>query len=71
MEAARLALHCGPEDMRGKSKVVPVLIKQYAMKAYGGVNVWIHIFYISALVGIEWSASRPGRFTPGTHWIGG
>jgi hypothetical protein len=19
----------------------------------------------------EWSASRPGRFTPGTHWIGG
>jgi hypothetical protein len=30
----------------------------------------------SALVGGEWSASRPGRFTPGerapgTHWIGG
>jgi hypothetical protein len=29
----------------------------------------------SALVGIEWSASRPGRFTPGekapdSHWIG-
>jgi hypothetical protein len=25
----------------------------------------------SALVGGEWSTSRPGRFTPGTHWIGG
>jgi hypothetical protein len=25
----------------------------------------------SALVGDEWSASRPGRFTPGTHFIGG
>jgi hypothetical protein len=46
------------------------------MKAYGEVDVWIHIFLISALVGGEWSASRPGRFTPGerapgTHWIGG
>jgi hypothetical protein len=33
-------------------------------------------FLISALVGGEWSASCPGRFTPGeivprTHWIGG
>jgi hypothetical protein len=25
----------------------------------------------SALVGGEWSALRPGRFTPGTHWIRG
>jgi hypothetical protein len=24
-----------------------------------------------ALVGGEWSASRSGLFTPGTHWIGG
>jgi hypothetical protein len=24
----------------------------------------------STLDGGEWSASRPGRFTPGTHWIG-
>jgi hypothetical protein len=23
-----------------------------------------------ALVGGEWSTSSPGRFTPGTHWIG-
>jgi hypothetical protein len=25
----------------------------------------IHVFFISALVGGEWSASRPSRFTPG------
>jgi hypothetical protein len=48
------------------------------MKAYGGVDVLIHVFLTSALVGGEWSALRPGRFTPGkelpgTHiggWIG-
>jgi hypothetical protein len=46
------------------------------MKAYGGVDVWIHIFLTSALAGGEWSASRPCLFTPkerpsGTHWTGG
>jgi hypothetical protein len=46
------------------------------MKAHGGVGVWFHIFLTSALVGGEWSASRPAGFTPGkrapgTHWIGG
>jgi hypothetical protein len=46
------------------------------MKAYGGVDVYTHIFFTSELVGGERSASRPGRFTPGerasgTHWIGG
>jgi hypothetical protein len=35
-----------------------------------------HIFMTSALAGGQWSASRPGCFTPGkralgTHWIGG
>jgi hypothetical protein len=39
------------------------------------VDVQSHIFLISALVGGEWSASRPGRFTPGekdpsNHWLG-
>jgi hypothetical protein len=41
------------------------------MKTYGGVYVQIHVFLTSALVGGEWSASRPGRFALGTHWIGG
>jgi hypothetical protein len=44
--------------------------------AYWGVEVYIHAFLTSALDGGEWSASRPGSFTPrerapGTHWIGG
>jgi hypothetical protein len=34
------------------------------MKAYGGVDVYIHIFLTSELIGGEWSASRPGRFIP-------
>jgi hypothetical protein len=51
-------------------------IKHYTMKAYEGVDVYIHIFLTSALTGGEWSVSRPGRFTSGeitfgTHWIGG
>jgi hypothetical protein len=42
------------------------------MKTYGKV----HIFLNSALLGDEWSASRPGRFIPGERvpadqWIGG
>jgi hypothetical protein len=46
------------------------------MKAYVGVNVQIHIFLTSALVRGEWSASRPGRFTPeplyplDRRWVG-
>jgi hypothetical protein len=40
-------------------------IKHYAM-VYRGVDVlvYIHMFLTSALAGGEWSASRPGRFTP-------
>jgi hypothetical protein len=46
------------------------------MKAYGGVDVYIHIFLTSALAGGEWSSSRPCRFipvetAPGTYWLGG
>jgi hypothetical protein len=46
------------------------------MKAYGGVDVEIHISLTSALVGVEWSASRPCCFTPGerapcTNLVGG
>jgi hypothetical protein len=46
------------------------VIKHYAMKTHGGVDVYIHVFLTSALVGDKWSASRPGRHTPGTHWVG-
>jgi hypothetical protein len=46
------------------------------MKAYGGIDVYIHIFLTLVLVGGEWSASRlghftPGERTPGIHWTGG
>jgi hypothetical protein len=46
------------------------------MKAYGGVDVEIHIFLTSALAGGEWLASRLGRFPPGERapgnpWIAG
>jgi hypothetical protein len=45
------------------------------MKAYGDVDVQIHIFFTSALAAGEWSVSRPCPFTPernpGTHWTGG
>jgi hypothetical protein len=35
------------------------------MKAYGGLDVQVHVFLTSAPVGGEWSASRLGRYTPG------
>jgi hypothetical protein len=46
------------------------------MKEYEGVAVLIYVFLTSKLVGGEWSAWRPGRFTIGGRatsnlWIGG
>jgi hypothetical protein len=46
------------------------------MKAYGGVDLLIHIFLTSVLVEGARLASCPCRFTPGektpvAHWIGG
>jgi hypothetical protein len=35
------------------------------------VDVQIHIFLTSTLDKVEWLVSRPGIFTPGTHWTGG
>jgi hypothetical protein len=54
----------------------PCLTEHHTMKAYGGMEVYLHAFLTSALDGGEWSASRPGRFipkvrTPGTSWVGG
>jgi hypothetical protein len=59
-----------------KVKLFLCSIKHYAMKVYGGVDVQINVFFSSAVAGGDWSASRPGRFTPGekssgTHRIGG
>lgn len=50
------------------------LIKQQNMKTYGEEKVWLFAFLTSALGGHEWSASRPGRYTPGEiahsiHWM--
>jgi hypothetical protein len=44
------------------------------MKAYGSGCIDPH--FLDLGTSSEWSASRPGRFTPGeratgTHWIGG
>jgi hypothetical protein len=39
------------------------LAKHHAMQTNGGVEVQIHTLLTSAL-GSEWSASRPGHFTP-------
>jgi hypothetical protein len=52
------------------------LTKHYATKAYGGVDVYIHVFVTSTLVEGEWSISRPCPFTPGEkapviHWMAG
>jgi hypothetical protein len=41
------------------------------MRAYGGVDIWIHIFLTSALAGGEVSALCPGERAPSSHWIGG
>jgi hypothetical protein len=46
------------------------------MQTRGGSESIAPSFLTSALDGGEWSASRPGRLTPGeiavgTHWMGG
>jgi hypothetical protein len=63
-------------NLRSRYSCPCAIIKHYEMKAYGGVDVQIHVVLTSALVGGQWSASRPYRFTPGErapgiHWIRG
>jgi hypothetical protein len=41
------------------------LSKYYGMNTYRGVEVYLHVFFTLAPDRGEWSASRPGRFTPG------
>jgi hypothetical protein len=40
-------------------------------KSMEGVVVEIHVFFTLALGAGQRPASRPSRFTTGTHWIGG
>jgi hypothetical protein len=45
------------------------------MKMSGGVELYLHAFFFSALDGDEWSISRHGRFihtkrAPGIHFLG-
>jgi hypothetical protein len=40
-------------------------MKYYTMKMYGGVDLWIHVFFTLQLVEGEWSASRSGHFNRG------
>jgi hypothetical protein len=47
------------------------LIKHHIMKTYGTVETEIHALSASAMDGGDWSVSRPGHFTLGTHRIGG
>jgi hypothetical protein len=62
-----------------KVKGAPVLFSNWAQRHEGVFKERMYSSthsLTSALDGGEWSASRPGRFTPretapGTHWIGG
>jgi hypothetical protein len=57
----------------GKSKKVKVsacLIGHYTTETYGGVEVELHSFLLSALVGGECSVSCPSGKAACSHWIG-
>jgi hypothetical protein len=52
------------------------ITEHHAIKAYWGSAGIAPRILTSVLDGVEWSASRPGRFiprerAPSTHWIGG
>jgi len=48
-------------------KCVLCLTKRHAMKTYGGVEVSLHAFLISAQDRGEWLASLPGERAHRTH----
>jgi hypothetical protein len=59
-----------------KVKFYLSLTKHHNLKMYLEVEVLVNEFLTSTMHGGEWSASHPGRFTPGervpcTDWIGG
>jgi hypothetical protein len=46
------------------SNVSAQLIKHYAMRTYGRVDIWLHVFQTSAIVEGELLASSSCRLTP-------
>jgi hypothetical protein len=56
-------------------KSLCLTVKHRALKTYGGVDVYIHVFLTWPLVGGEWLASGLCHSTDGearrTHYIGG
>jgi hypothetical protein len=67
---------CNHRTFRSKDELVLYLVKHCATIKFGGSGDIALPLLITVLGGGEWSASRPGIFTPGekapcTHWIGG
>jgi hypothetical protein len=54
------------ELLLSKGKYVPVL-NYTPRQIYGGVEIKLHAFFISALDKGEWSAPRSGYFRPGIN----
>jgi hypothetical protein len=56
------------------SAITEADVLAHATKSCGEVEKYLHPFLTSALDGVEWSSSRPSRFTPrkvsGIHWPG-
>jgi hypothetical protein len=70
-----LGLHFQSSARVKNIKMIICLTKHYAKKTYGEMDVQIHVFLTSALVGGGWSDSRHDRFilgerAPSTLWIG-
>ena len=49
-----------PEQNKG---IVTIAVSGHPIKTCGQLETWLLVFLSSELIGGEWSASRPGRFT--------
>jgi hypothetical protein len=49
---------------KDKAKLSLCLIKLHTIKTYRGVEVQLHVFLTSALVGVEWSVSHTPAASP-------
>jgi hypothetical protein len=49
-----------PEQNKG---IVTIAVSGHPIKTCGQLETWLLLFLSSKLIGGEWSASRPGRFT--------